>query len=94
MIKLIVDERDAGRIFSGLRERQRKLARGVQKFGSDFDPVLGANMAEGLEAYNRLITLIEGQIRGQSSDPRRAGRDQGEYEGRGVAPGDYRPRSG
>jgi hypothetical protein len=59
---LRVNRRDAGRILSGLRERQRKLKKGVTKFGDEFDPEKGKNMLEGLEAYNNLIQSVEGQI--------------------------------
>jgi len=74
MITIEVDERDAGRILAGLKERQKKLQKGVTKFGDDFDPQLGANMVEGLSAYNRLVSYLEKTI-GQVDSPRRTGRN-------------------
>lgn len=61
-VVLRVSRRDAGRILSGLRERQRKLAKGIAKFGENFDPVLGKNMTDGKEAYVRLINQVEQQL--------------------------------
>ena len=74
MITIEVDERDAGRILAGVKERQKKLSKGVNKFGDDFDPQLGANMVEGLAAYNRLVSNLEKAI-GKVDSTRRAGRD-------------------
>lgn len=62
MIYLQLTNEDAGRVLAGLKERQRKLKRGVTKFGADFDPVLGANMAAGLAEYDRLIPIVEKAI--------------------------------
>jgi hypothetical protein len=55
-----LDARDVGRILSGLRERKKRLERGITKFGEDFDPEKGQNMTDALLAYKRLITIIEG----------------------------------
>jgi hypothetical protein len=55
-----LEPRDVGRILSGLRERRKRLTRGITKFGDDFDPDKGRNMTDALEAYETLITLIEG----------------------------------
>lgn len=57
-----VSRRDAGRVLSGLRERHRKLTKGIGKFGEKFDPVLGKNMTDGKEAYERLISQVEQQL--------------------------------
>lgn len=54
-----LDRRDVGRILSGLRERKRKLDKGLSKFGDDFDPEKGANMLDARASYDRLIKLIE-----------------------------------
>jgi hypothetical protein len=54
-----LDRRDVGRILSGLRERYRKLDKGVKKFGDDFDADKGANMLDARDAYAKLIDLLE-----------------------------------
>jgi hypothetical protein len=54
-----LDRRDVGRILSGLRERKRKLDKGIAKFGDDFDQDKGANMLDARDSYDRLITLLE-----------------------------------
>jgi hypothetical protein len=54
-----LDTRDVGRILSGLRERKRKLDKGIAKFGDDFDAEKGANMLDARDSYGRLIKLIE-----------------------------------
>lgn len=55
-----LDARDVGRILSGLRERKKRLTRGIGKFGNDFDPDKGQNMTDALTAYKSLIKTIEG----------------------------------
>ena len=55
-----LEARDVGRILSGLRERRKRLTRGINKFGDDFDPDKGRNMTDALESYERLISIIEG----------------------------------
>lgn len=59
MYNLSFDRREGGRILSALRERQRKLDKGVAKFGDDFDPALGGHMLEGAQAYKVLIHKIQ-----------------------------------
>lgn len=54
-----LDRRDVGRILSGLRERKRKLDKGIAKFGDDFDQEKGANMLDARDSYGKLIQLIE-----------------------------------
>lgn len=61
-VTLKLSRRDVGRILSGLKERHRKMHRGIEKFGEDFDPVKGANMLEGEKAYRALIDDIEDQL--------------------------------
>ena len=54
-----LDRRDLGRIMSGLRERKRKLDKGIAKFGDDFDPEKGRNMLDARDSYDRLIKILE-----------------------------------
>lgn len=54
-----LDRRDVGRILSGLRERKRKLDKGIAKWGDDFDPDKGANMLDARASYDSLIKRIE-----------------------------------
>lgn len=54
-----LERRDVGRILSGLRERKRKLDKGIAKFGDDFDDEKGRNMLDARDSYGKLITLIE-----------------------------------
>jgi len=58
-IILELDDRDTGRVLSGLRERRRKIEKTISKFGTDFDPEKGASMLEGLAAHVSLIEEIE-----------------------------------
>ncbi len=55
-----LEDRDVGRILSGLRDRERRLENGINKFGDDFDPEKGQNMVEALASHKKLISLIEG----------------------------------
>lgn len=49
-----LSRRDVGRLLTGVRERRKKLQRGLAKFADEFDPVLGVNLTEGFEAYSAL----------------------------------------
>jgi hypothetical protein len=55
-----LEDRDIGRILSGLRDRRKRLKRGIEKFGDDFDPDKGRNMTDALASYERLINIVEG----------------------------------
>lgn len=88
MINIQVDRRDAGRILNVLRERHRKIARGLTKFGTDFDPTLGANIVESEAAFRALIQKVEGYV--QEDNPRGAGRDSTEPKERDERPRDNR----
>lgn len=57
-ITLEVSRRDAGRLLKLTTDRQRKFAKGIAKFGDDFDPELGHNMIEGQKAYAALAATI------------------------------------
>lgn len=57
-----VTRRDAGRLLALVRERKRRLKKGIDKFGDDFDPKLGANMIEGLEAFTELLNVVQDSI--------------------------------
>lgn len=63
MTTLNLSERDVGRLLSVVRERRRKLERGMEKFSTNFDPVLGKNMKEGLDAYVALEASLKEQMR-------------------------------
>lgn len=62
-ITLRVSRRDAGRLLVVVRERTRKLQRGVTKFAENFDPIKGQNMVEGLAAYKALEAQLEDQMK-------------------------------
>jgi hypothetical protein len=53
-ITLTLSRRDIGRLLVGVRDRRKKLERGLKKFSDNFDPVLGVNLKEGFEAYSAL----------------------------------------
>lgn len=74
MINLRLKRRDVGRLLACVSERRRKISRGVAKFGDDFDPKLGANMKEGLEAFTALEQVLM-EAMNEPDRPRRAGRD-------------------
>lgn len=59
MGQLTLNRREAGRLLSALRERHRRLEKGVRKFGDDFDPALGGNMLEGMREYQALIYKVQ-----------------------------------
>jgi hypothetical protein len=77
-----LSRRDIGRLLVGVRERLRKLDRGLSKFGDNFDPSLGANMTEAREAYSRIETVLKEAIREENDHPRRAGRDPAQRQAR------------
>lgn len=58
-ITITLNRRDVGRVLSGLRERHRKLQKGITKFGDDFDDEKGRNMLDARDSYAKLIALIE-----------------------------------
>jgi hypothetical protein len=89
-MKLDLPRRDVGRLLALVTERRRKTERGVAKFGKDFDPTLGANMTEALDAFRSLEQVLTEAMH-ENDNPRRSGRDPGEHQGRRDAPGDYRP---
>jgi hypothetical protein len=72
---LQVSRQDAGRLLSMTTERRKRAERGLKKFGDDFDPVLGANIAASAEAYTKLEQVLKEAINAQDNHPRGAGRD-------------------
>jgi hypothetical protein len=53
-VNLSLSRRDIGRLLVGVRERRKKLERGLNKFAENFDPKLGINLTEGYAAYSDL----------------------------------------
>jgi hypothetical protein len=91
MADLKLSRRDVGRLLVCVRERRRKLTRGIAKFGDSFDPEQGANMTEGLAAFTALEQVLTEAMKHEDDHSRRDGRDPREHQGRRDAPGDYRP---
>jgi hypothetical protein len=90
MIDLRVSEREMGRLLAVVRERRRKLERGLTKFADDFDPIKGANMRDSHQAYAALDQALT-EAMNATDNSRGAGRDPRQHQGRRDAPGDYRP---
>jgi hypothetical protein len=65
-----LDRRDAGRILSALRFKRTKLEKGIERFGDDFDPVLGQSLVEGLKSHTALIHKISEAISRENDSPR------------------------
>lgn len=83
MLDLRLSRRDVGRLLVGVRERRRKLERGLAKFADNFDPQLGANMKDGFAAYTALEKdLMEAMGHEENNHSRRAGRNPQEREAR------------
>lgn len=61
-VTLRVSRSDVPRILSGLRDRLKKAERGIQKFGDDFDPELGASMLSVQKTHQSLIHRIQEQL--------------------------------
>lgn len=55
-----LNPRQVGRVLSALRDRERRIKKGLDRFGDNFDPEKGKNLLEGSEAYRQLITIFEG----------------------------------
>jgi hypothetical protein len=53
-VTITLSRRDVGRLLVGVRERRKKLQRGLDKFADNFDPTLGVNITEGFAAYSDL----------------------------------------
>lgn len=59
MVTVELTEEELGRTVSALRIRHRKLVKGMEKFGDDFDDTLGANMIKSRIAHENLIDKFE-----------------------------------
>lgn len=72
IVTLKLDRRDVGRVLSLVRQRLKKLKKGIDKFGDDFDPELGGSM---IEAYRAMSNIEEELRHGLEENSRSAGRD-------------------
>lgn len=85
-----LSRRDIGRLLSLVAERRRKLERGVAKFGTDFDPTKGANIADGLVAFRALEQVLKEAMDHDDNHPRQPPAHRDEREGRRQPAGLHR----
>jgi len=64
-VTITLSRRDVGRLLVGVRERCKKLQRGLNKFADNFDPELGANLTEGFAAYSDLEKRLNDALKQQ-----------------------------